>query len=761
MKFVGTSYTKIDAEALSKGNPLFTDDIKVDDMLYAKILWSPLPHAIIKEIDTSEAEKLDGVRCVLTHKNTPQVRFTTAGQGYPEPSPYDTSVFNRKVRYVGDRVAVVAADSPQIAERALSLIKVEYEELPAVFDPEEALTGKVIIHDEPDATGIDDPKHNLITHIDATVGNIEKAFEDADIVVENSFKTQYSQHTPIEPHITIAYIDEYDRLVIRTSTQVPFHIRRMLSIITGLPESRIRVIKPRIGGGFGVKQELMLEDIAALITLKTKRPVRIELNRREEFISSRTRHPMKIEIKIGAKKDGRFTAIQMKALSNTGAYGAHAKTVLFNVGSKTLPLYNKVDAVRFIGDVVYTNLPVAGAYRGYGATQGYTALESTVDIVAERLKLDPIEIRKINHIRENESSPIFEVLGEGKKGTPQIVKGCKLQWCIEKGAEAINWNEKHGKHNGRGVGMAILMQGSGIALIDMGAATIRMNDDGTFMLLIGATDIGTGSDTILAQIAAEELGISPERIYVYSSDTDTTPFDVGAYASSTTYISGNAVRQAANDLKDIILKEAGALMKIPKESLKIQDNRIVSDDGSKSMTLNELGKIITYTKNQKQIEASASFVGSESPPPFAAHFVEVEVDKDTGFIKVLKYVAAIDCGTPINPELVKGQTIGAIANGIGYALFEECRFNKRGKMTNADLLSYNIMSAADMPEIEVFIADNYEPTGPFGAKSIAEININGPVPAIANAVRDAVGISLHESPFTPERVLRALKGIEK
>ncbi len=761
MKFVGESYNKVDAEALSKGNPLFTDDIKIDNMLHAKILWSPLPHAIIKEIDTSEAEKLKGVKCILTYKNTPRIKFTTAGQGYPEPSPYDTSVFNKKVRYVGDRVAAVAGESLEVVEKALSLIKVEYEELPAVFDPEEALMGKVVIHDEPDSTGIDDPEHNLITHIEATAGDIEKAFKEADIVVESSFQTQYSHHTPIEPHITITYMDEYDRLVVRTSTQVPFHIRRMVSIITGMPESRIRVIKPRIGGGFGVKQELILEDIAALMTLRTNRPVRIEFNRREEFISSRTRHPMKIDIKIGAKRDGRFTAIQMKALSNTGAYGTHAKTVLFNVGSKTLPLYNKVSAVRFTGDVVYTNLPVGGAYRGYGATQGYAALESTVDIVAERLGIDPIEIRKINHIKENETSPIFEALGEGKKGVQQVVKSCKLPWCIEKGAEAIGWKEKYGKHNGRGVGMAILMQGSGIPLIDMGAATIRMNDDGTFMLLVGATDIGTGSDTILAQIAGETMGVSPERIYVYSSDTDLTPFDVGAYASSTTYVSGSAVKRAAENMKKAILKEAGKLMEIESDKLRIENDRVVANDNSKSMTLNELGKVITYTKNQKQLEASASFVGSESPPPFAAHFVEVEVNRDTGFVKVVKYVAAIDCGTPINPELVKGQTIGAIANGIGYALFEEYRFNKRGKMTNADLLNYNIMSAADMPDIEVFIAESYEPTGPFGAKSIAEVNINGPTPAIANAIRDAVGISLHRSPFTPERVLRALKGIER
>jgi putative selenate reductase molybdopterin-binding subunit len=467
-EYIGKNTDKIDAIPLAAGQPMFTDDFILPDTLQIKILYSPNAHAIIEEIDTSEAEKIPGVCEILTYKNTPQVPHTTAGQGWPEPSPYDTCMFNKKVRYVGDRVAAVAAETEEIAQEALKHIKVTYKTLPAVFSAEEAMKeGAPIIHEEENIIGVYDPKRNLVSHIEVRAGDIEKGFKESDVVIEDTFETQYAQHCPIEPHVCISYLDEYGRLVIRTSTQVPFHVRRIVSQVIGIPIQNIRVIKPRIGGGFGVKQEIILEEICAFVTHKTGRPARILYTREEEFISSRTRHPMKITVKIGAKKDGTFNAIRMYALSNTGAYGTHALTVASNVGSKTLPLYNKAPNVEFVCDVVYTNLPVAGAYRGYGATQGYASLEQVVDEIAEKLGIDPLEIRRKNHIRVGETSPIFRALGEGREGVTQYIQSEALDKLIELGAKEIGWYEKSGKKESkdtkvRGIGMSIHMQGSAI-----------------------------------------------------------------------------------------------------------------------------------------------------------------------------------------------------------------------------------------------------------------------------------------------------------
>ncbi len=748
MSPIGKRIKRVDGDVLVDGRPVFTDDIDFPELLHGKILRSPLPHAKIAHIDTSEAEALPGVKAVLTYKNVPQVKFTTAGQGYPEPSPYDTKVLDDKVRFVGDRVAAVAAETEEIAEEAVSLIKVEYEELPAVFDPEYALSESAPkIHEE----------GNVASFVEKGYGDIGRAFEESDVIVEGTFSLPYAQHVPLEPHITITYLDEYGRLVIRSSTQVPFHVRRILSMILGLPVHKIRVIKPRIGGGFGCKQEIVLEDICALLTLRTGKPVRMELTREEEFFASRTRHPAKVRVKLGADRGGRLKAIDMEVLLNTGAYGAHAPTVLYCTGSRPLVLYNKAEAVRFKGRAVYTNLPVAGAYRGYGATQGLAGMETVMDLLADKLGMDPLELRLKNAIGKGETSPIFEELGEGRKGVPQVVESCGLEECIRRGAQAIDWWKK--RERGIGVGMALSIQGSGIAMIDMGAATIRMNDDGTFMLYVGATDLGTGSDTILAQIAAEVLGVSVEDIYVYSSDTDFTPFDTGAYASSTTYVSGNAVKKAAEKLRDQILDVASEMLCVEKDALFLKDGKVfVKGDEERSVSLKDIGLRSLYVRNQRQLEASASFVSSVSPPPFAAHFAEVEVDESTGFVKVLRYVVAVDCGKVINPPLAKGQVLGAIANGIGYALFEEMKFNGKGKLLNGDLSLYKVITAADMPLVDVIFVETDEPTGPFGAKSVAEICINGPIPAIANAIYNAVGVRLWENPFTPERVLKALRG---
>jgi probable selenate reductase molybdenum-binding subunit len=759
---VGLSERKVDGMALVTGKPVFAADVDLPATLHIAMLTSPHAHARIRGIDTSRAEALEGVALVLTHANTPPTRYTTAGQGNPEPSPYDSRMFDTKARFVGDRVAAVAAESRTIAEEAIGLIDVDYEVLPAVLSIDDALAaGAPVIHDEDDSTGIWDAATNTAAAVDIVVGDLEAGFAESDVIIETTCETQYAQHAPLEPHVVQSWLDDNGRLVIYSSTQVPFHARRIVAKILDIPIHRVRIIKPRIGGGFGVKQEILLEEVCGLVTLRTGRPSFFEYTREQEFVSSRTRHPMRVRVKIGAGNDGILKAIEMEALSNTGAYGTHGLTVLSNTGSKTLPLYNKAPHVRFFGKAVYTNMPVGGAYRGYGATQGYFPVETAMDRLAEELDMDPIELRRRNHIREGEGSPIFEELGEGRKGVEQTIKSCALAECLTAGAERIDWETKRSAGPGdgpkrRGVGMSIHMQGSGIPLIDMAAATIKMNEDGSFNLLIGATDIGTGSDTILGQIAAEVLGVPLESIIVYSSDTDMTPFDVGAYASSTTYVSGTAVERAALDVKGQILGVAAAMLRTEVEGLELGDERVTAPDGE-SVTLAAVCDRAMYGADQFQIGATASAVPEESPPPFLASFAEVEVDVETGMVTVLDYVAAIDCGTPINPKMAEGQVEGAVANGIGYALTEVMEFTPTGRVRNPDLARYKIPGTVDMPPIRVILADSYEPSGPMGAKSISEIGINGPIPTIANAIYNAVGLRLTETPFTPERVWRALR----
>ncbi len=759
---VGVSAHRIDGRGLVTGKPVFVDDFpKRTGLLHVALLTSPHAHARIKEIDTTAADEVEGVALVLDHRNTPDKRYTTAGQGYPEPSPYDARMFDTKVRWVGDRVAAVAADSLESARKALELIEVDYESLEPVLSIDEAIAeGAPVIHDEEDALDVWDSERNTSAHMVASSGDVERGLEESDVVVDVTTETHYGQHAPLEPHVVSTYLDEQGRLVILSSTQVPFHVRRIIGRLLDVPVHRIRVIKPRIGGGFGVKQEVLIEDLPSLVTLRTGRPAHMVYTREQEFISSRTRHPMRIRVRMGAKTDGTLHALAMDVLSNTGAYGTHGLTVLSNVGSKTLPLYNKAPHVSFRGDAVYTNLPVGGAYRGYGATQGYFALETAVDRLADKLGMDPLEWRSRNHIREGETSPIFVALGEGREGVEQTITSCALEECIRVGAERIGWHEKRRKRHRdgsrvRGVGMSIHMQGSGIPMIDMGAATIKMNDDGSFNLLVGATDLGTGSDTILAQIAAEVLGVPLENIIVTSSDTDITPFDVGAYASSTTYVSGMAVQKAAEDVRTQILGVAGAMLATDPEDLQLSDQRAIAPDES-SVGLADIAIRTLYGAEQKQIAATASFVPELSPPPFLASFCEVEVDEATGRVDILDYVAVIDCGTAINPKLAEGQLEGAIANGIGFALFEEIIFDELGRPKTPDYARYKIPGPVDMPPLEAILVDSYEPTGPMGAKSVSEIGINAPIPTIANAIHDATGVWLTATPFTPERVWRAL-----
>ncbi|MBI5242216.1 MAG: molybdopterin-dependent oxidoreductase [Elusimicrobia bacterium] len=752
---------KIDAMGLACGTAQFTDDVDIPGLLSGKVLYSPHAHARIKSIDASAARKVPGVLAVLTHKDLPRVRHTTAGQGYPEPSPYDTLVLDDKVRFVGDRVAAAAAETPEAAEEALSKIRVVYEPLPAVFDTLEAMKeGAPVIHDETDAKNIPDAKRNICAKYDFEVKESEW-FSEADVVVDETYKTHWAQHCALEPHVTITYFDADGRLVIRTSTQVPFHVRRVTAHALNIPVKSIRVIKPRIGGAFGSKQEIILEPLCAALTLATNRPVKIEMTRKEVFMSSRTRHPAVIRLKTGAKRDGTITDAHMEITCNNGAYGAHALTVMMCAGSHTLPMYQAKNT-RFIGRTVYSNLPVAGAYRGYGATQGFFAWESQMDILAGKLGMDPLELRRKNYIREGEGSPVFKAMGEGREGVEQKITSCGLDECIAKGLAAIGWHEKRKLYvqqtgvKRRGLGMACLMQGSGIPEVDMASASLKMNEDGSFNLLLGATDLGTGSDTIMAQIAAEVLGVGVQDVIVLSSDTDLTPFDVGAYASSTTFISGNAVKKAALHAIEQIVKVAAKILDEKPENIRLEGGKAVGESG-RSCALSEVANTALYYHDQHQIIGVASHTAQSSPPPFAAHFADVEVDTETGLVSVSDYAAAVDCGTAINPALAEGQNDGAVLNGISFALVEEMLFGPTGAMQNASFRSYKIYSTADAPPLKTILIPTYEPNGPFGAKSVSEIGINGPLPAIANAICDAVGVRLREAPFTPEKVLKALK----
>ncbi len=764
---IGKSVKKIDATSLVTGVDKFTDDFKLIDPLYIAILYSPHSHAEIMNIDTTKAENIKGVVDILHYKNVPGVLHTTAGQGYPEPSPYDTYLFDKKVRFVGDRVALVAAETKEAAVEAKDKIKVDYKVLTSLFNPEKAMENSAQqIHEDDEYAKIPvkyRPDINLAAEVEITLGDIEKGFQKADFILEHIYQTQYASHCAIEPHAALSFFDERGRLVIISSTQVPFHVRRIVSSVLSIPAGMIRVIKPRIGGGFGGKQEVFLEPLVALVTWRNKRPAKIILSRKEVFVSSRTRHPTRIRMKTGVKNDGTITSLEMDSLMNAGAYGSHSLTVLSNIGAKVLPIFNKIENIHFIGRSVYTNLPIGGAYRGYGATQGYFAFNQHMDIIARKTNQDILEFFKRWHIQEGETSNIFKALGEGKEGVSQIIKSCKLDECIDRGAAAINWYNKRGKRiksgedRVKGVGMAVAMQGSGIPKIDMGSASMKMNEDGSFNLLVGATDLGTGSDTILAQIAAEVLRIPVEKIIVLSSDTDLTPFDVGAYASSTTYVSGSAVEKCARKIAEQIINVASNILKSKKENLLLDMGKVIDIRNKKAVSFEEISLYSLYKQDQFQIQSQASHVSSESPPPFIAQFVEVEVDIKTGRIYVIKFVSAVDCGQPIHPKLVEGQVEGSVVNGISYALWEDYLFDSKGRVSNSHFWDYKIYTAADIPKIETIVVSSYEETGPFGAKSVGEIAINGPAPAIANAIYDATGVRLFDLPFTPEKVYKKIK----
>ncbi len=773
---VGKPEPKVDAIKLVQGKPAFAADLEMRGMLYAKVLHSPHAHARIMAIDASKARALPGVAVVLTHEDIPRIAYSTAGQSDPIPGPLDCFSLDNKVRFVGDRVAFVAADSPEIAEQALGLIDVEFEVLEPILDVRDSMKdGAPVIHDEPEYVDFadSDASRNLAAEIRIDIGDLEKGFSEADQIFEAEYEVPKVQQAHIEPHVVVTYWDEDDRLVIRTSTQVPFHVRRMVAPVLGLPVKRIRVVKPRVGGGFGGKQEVLIEDVAAHLTIATKRPVIYEYTRAEEFFASRSRHPMRIRMKTGVKKDGTITANEMYALSDTGANGAHALTVTGNTGHKSMALYvgdgvyRESPNIRFYADIVYTNTPPSGAYRGYGVPQGYWAVERHIEKIAHDLGLDPLEFRLKNALRAGELHPFSTAWSEGREPRPETIETCALEECVQQGKAAIGWDQKFadkpwhqvpGKpHLRRGIGVAMMMQGTAIPYLDMGGASIKLNDDGSFNLLIGATDLGTGSDTVLAQMAAEILGVPLEDVIVYSSDTDFTPFDVGAYASSTTYISGAAVANAAEKVAERIkIRAARLLDHSDYQTVRLSDRQAVAPDGS-SISLAEIALNALHHEDQEQIMAVGSYVSPVAPPPFAAQFAEVTVDTQTGQVVVDKLVMAVDAGVIVNPITASGQIEGGMVQALGYAVCEEMVYDDKGQPREVDFRDYHIFMAHEMPELETIFVETFEPSHPFGVKAVAEIPLDGVAPAVGNAVFDAVGVNVDANPVTPEKVWQALR----
>ena len=777
---VGKAVPKVDASKLVQGKPAFTADFVPTGTLVAKVLRSPVAHARIKRIDATQARALPGVAAVLTWEDIPRVVYSTAGQSDPIPGPLDTFSLDNKVRFVGDRVAFVAAETEAIAEKALQLIDVEYEELPAILDAREAMKpGASVIHDEPEYVNFadSDPAHNKAAAIRIDIGDVEQGFIEADRIYEQEYEVPKVQQAHIEPHVALSYWDADGRLVIYSSTQVPFHARRMLAPLLKLPVKRIRVIKPRIGGGFGGKQEVLIEDVVAHLTIATGKPVLYQMSREEEFIASRSRHPMRIKMRTGVKRDGTITANEMIALSDTGAYGCHALTVTGNTGQKSMALYvgdgkyRLSPNIRFYADIVYTNTPPAGAYRGYGVPQGFWPLERHMEMIARDLGLDPLAFRLKNALRSGEYQPFSTAWNEGREPRPEIVETVGLEECVREGAQAIDWEHKYGNpewhevpgkpHLKRGIGVAMVMQGTAIPYLDMGGASLKLNDDGSFNLLVGATDLGTGSDTILAQMAAEILGVNTEDIIVYSSDTDFTPFDKGAYASSTTYISGTAVIKAAVEVNEKICARAVKMFAangkaVAADEITLKEGCAIAPDGSR-ITLTEIALESLHHAEQEQIMAVASYVSPSSPPPFAAQFASVLVDIQTGQVKVEDLVMAVDGGVIINPATASGQIEGGMAQALGYGICEEMRYDAQGMAREKDLVDYHIFRADEMPNMKTIFVQTYEPTHPFGAKAVAEIPMDGVAPAVGNAVLDACGAQIYANPITPEKVWESLK----
>ena len=751
MQVVGQPIRKKDAMALVQGKPVFTDDLAPKDCLVVKVLRSPHANAMVKNIKTDIAKRVPGIEDIYTWEDVPQQRFTMAGQTYPEPSPYDRLILDRHVRYVGDPVAIVAGANEECVEQALRMIKVEYEVLPAILDFRKAKDNEILVHPEDTWKSLcpvgADNKRNLCACESSDHGDVDQVLADCDVVVEETYHTLANQQAMMETFRTVCYMDTYGRLNVLSSTQIVFHARRILSNALGIPKSKIRVMKPRIGGGFGAKQTVVAEIFPAFVTWKTGKASKMIFTREESQTASSPRHEMEVSVKVGADKDGRIRAIDVYTLSNTGAYGEHGPTTVGLSGHKSIPLYGSLEAHRFSYDVVYTNTMSAGAYRGYGATQGIFAVESAVNELAGRLGIDPVELRLKNMVREGQTMPAY--YGE-------TAKSCALDRCLLRAKEMIGWNEKFpcrdmGNGKVRSVGVSMAMQGSGISGVDVGSATIKLNEDGIYTLMIGAADMGTGCDTILVQMAAECLDCQMENIIVSGADTDTSPYDSGSYASSTTYVTGKAVEKACEKLQIKICERAAEMLSCTVDKIEFDGHRAKNLENGETVTLQEIGTS-SMCGNECALQVTETHSSPISPPPFMVGMVEIELDKETGHVEILDYVAVVDCGTVINPNLARVQTEGGIVQGIGMALYENIQYSDKGQMLNQSFMQYKLPTRLDMGKLRVEFEESHEPTGPFGAKSIGEIVINTPAPALAHAIANATGIWFRELPITSEKI---------
>lgn len=756
-KAVGRPVRKKDAMQLLLGKPAYVDDVTPRDCLVVKVLRSPHAHALIEEIRTDIAEKVPGIACIFTWKDVPQKRFTMAGQTYPEPSPYDRLILDRRVRFVGDAVAVVAGESEKAVDQALGLIRVRYQVLEPVLDLHTAKDNPILVHPEENWQSLcpvgADNRRNLCASDTCSDGDVDAVLADCDTVVDHVYHTKACQQAMMETFRTYAEMDTYGRLHIVSSTQIVFHVRRILANALDIPKSKIHVEKPRIGGGFGAKQTVVAEVYPALVTWKTGRPSKMIYSREECQIAGSPRHEMELHVRVGANRDGVIRAIDVYTLSNTGAYGEHGPTTVGLSGHKSIPLYTgNLEAFRFAYDVVYTNVQAAGAYRGYGATQGIFAVESAVSELADRLGIDPVVLREKNMVREGQIMSAYY---------NEPASACALDRCMAHCKALFGWEEKYpvrdmGNGKVRTAGVAMAMQGSGISGVDVGSATIKLSDEGFYNLSIGAADMGTGCDTILAQMAAECLDCSVDDIAVFGADSDASPYDSGSYASSTTYVTGKAVEKACAQLKENLCRIAAGMLDCDVDEVEFAGRTVKKLDGTGEVSLFDIAAK-SMCGNETAAQVTVSHSSPISPPPFMVGMVEIELDTETGQVDVLDYTAVVDCGTPVNPNLARVQTEGGIVQGIGMALFEDVTYEPSGRIMENSLMQYKIPTRLDMGRLRVEFESSYEQSGPFGAKSIGEIVINTPSPAIAHAIAHATGVWHRTLPITPEKVLRGIQ----
>ena len=757
-KVVGKSTQRLDAIAKVTGRAMYTDDFFERDMLVGKVLRSPHAHAIVTRMDVSRAKALPGVVAVLTPQDLPRIKFATAGHPWSlDPGHRDVEdrlILTDKARFVGDAIAAMVAEDLLTAEKALHLIEVEYEVLPHVLTAEDAMKeGAPILHENRPG--------NVVSSFGVQFGDVEAEFQAADQVFEGDYETSMVQHCHIESMSAYAFVDTDGRVVVNSSTQIPHIVRRIVAQALGLSWGRVKVIKPFIGGGFGNKQDVVVEPLTAAMSLAAGgRPVRYCMTREEVFIDTRTRHGMKLHLKTAVSNEGILKGIHVQVLSNTGAYASHGHSIAMSAGGKFRPLYD-FRAIKYEPKTIYTNLPVAGAMRGYGTPQIFFALESHLDDIARKLEMDPIQLRQKNLIKVGHMDPL----------TKNVVRSFGIPQCIEQGMALIKWDEKkraHREQTGtrrRGLGMACFAYASGThpVALELAGARIVMNQDGSVTLQVGATEIGQGSDTVFAQITAETLGIPVDMVHVMTTqDTDITPFDSGAYASRQTFVTGHAVRKAALEVRDKVLEVAARRTGLPPAEMDIQDCMIVETSlGRTVCTLEDVAMDSYYDRIlAAPITSDTSANVRINAMSYGVTFTEVEVDMETGKVEVTEIWNVHDSGTIINPKLAEGQVHGGVSMALGAALLEQMLFDAQtGKPLNNNLLDYKLPTVLDTPKINAAFVETFDAAGTFGSKSLGECPVISPAPAVRNAVLDATGVAFHKIPLYPQVVFEKFRAV--